>query len=114
MQIAINVYAGLASFQSPVVSCQQAGQHIRGVRRRGVEEIDLAVPEDIRLYDADSFILGPSKGDEVEREADIDHIFAKDFERVLDEARRYHGKDFLDPRGFHTRRPPMSIRNSIL
>jgi hypothetical protein len=67
-----------------------------------MEEIELAVPEDIRLHDADTFVLGPEgKG----RKADIDDIFAKDFERVLREARHHHGEDFLDPRRYCTRRP---------
>lgn len=68
-------------------------------------EVKLSVPEDIRLYDEDSFLLGPSDDEENERELDIDDIFAKDFDRVLREARQYHDKSFLDPKGFHSRRP---------
>jgi hypothetical protein len=68
-------------------------------------EVKLSVPEDIRLYDEDSFLKGPSDDEEEQRELDIDDIFAKDFDRVLSEARSYHDKSFLDPRKFHTRRP---------
>lgn len=64
----------------------------------------LSVPEDIRLYDEDSFLMGPSDDAENERELDIDDIFAKDFDRVLREARQYHDKGFFDPEGFHSRR----------
>lgn len=68
-------------------------------------EVKLSVPEDIRLYDEDSFLKGPSDDDEDQRELDIDDIFAKDFDRVLKEALQYHEKSFLDPKGFHTHRP---------
>jgi hypothetical protein len=71
----------------------------------GMTEAKLSVPEDIRLYDEDSFLMGPSDDDDNERELDIDDIFAKDFDRVLKEARQYHDKSFLDPKGFHTHRP---------
>ncbi|NTF17365.1 GNAT family N-acetyltransferase [Agrobacterium rubi] len=64
-----------------------------------MENSQLNVPEDIRAYGLDEFLCGPSDDEDV-RDLDIDDIFAKGFDRVLDEARRYHGDAFLEPSGF--------------
>jgi hypothetical protein len=62
-----------------------------------------SLPEDIRSYDEDHFILGTEDPDEME--LDIDDIFAKDFGDVIRDGRRYNGADFFSPAGFSKHRP---------
>lgn len=63
------------------------------------------VPEDIRKYGLQEFLAGPSAGDAAMPGLDIDDIFAKEFRRIVDEARRYHGSGYFDRKGYSFHRP---------
>lgn len=66
-------------------------------------QFEISLPEDIRSYSEDRFILGTDDSDDMD--LDIDDIVAKDFDDVVRDARRYHGKDFFDPARFRRMRP---------
>lgn len=66
----------------------------------------IVVPEDIRMYDEDTFLRGPDSDEEL----DIDDIFAKDFKTILRDAARWgslaHLRNGRRPDGgFHLRTP---------
>jgi hypothetical protein len=65
----------------------------------------IRVPDDIRAYEPHAFLTGSSSGDPEGRRLDIDDIFGKSFERVVEEARRHHGRDYFDSRRFRKARP---------
>lgn len=66
---------------------------------------ELNVPEDIRKYDLHQFLSGPDQGGAEGRKLDIDDIFAKDFGRIVEEARHHHENGFFDRRRYSFHRP---------
>jgi hypothetical protein len=62
----------------------------------------LVIAADIRGLSENYFVLGAEDSD---RELDVDDIVAKDFDDVMRDARRYHGKDFFSPSSFRRQRP---------